>query len=65
MNTYNTYSIYADGIELLETESRKEAIQFAKTKANERHAPISIYENDATNGEQYFVMVEHPVGGES
>lgn len=58
-----TYSVYHDGIELLETESRRQAIQLAKAKADEWQAVISIYENDEMTGDQWLIMRVEPVQG--
>ena len=57
-----TYSIYANGTELLETENRASAISYAKTKADELSTTVTVYENDESNGEQYFVLRVEPVG---
>ena len=57
-----TYSVYANGVEVLETDSRKQAIQTAKTKADELQTMVKVYENDETNGEQYLVMTVEPKG---
>lgn len=56
----NTYSLYANGSEILETEDRKQAIQTAKATADELQAPVAVYENDESNGEQYHVMTVEP-----
>lgn len=60
---HTTFSLYANGSEILETEDRKQAIQTAKAKADELQAPVIVYENDESNGEQYLVMTVEPVKG--
>lgn len=58
-----TYSVYHDGIELLETESSRQAIQLAKAKADEWQAVIRIYENDEMTGDQWLIMRVEPTQG--
>lgn len=60
-----TYSVYHDGIELLETESRQQAIQLAKAKADEGQAVICIYENDEMTGDQWLIMRVEPAQGKA
>lgn len=55
-----TYSIYANGSELLETENRTQAIQTAKAKADELQACVTVCENDEQNGEQREIMRVNP-----
>ena len=60
-----TYSVYHDGIELLETESRQQAIQLAKAKADEGQVVICIYENDEMTGDQWLIMRVEPAQGKA
>lgn len=55
-----TYSIYANGIELLETEDRAQAIKTAKAKADELQTRVIVCENDEQNGEQSEIMQVNP-----
>ena len=55
-----TYSVYANGIELLETEDRAQANQTAKAKADELQTRVTICENDESNGEQREIMQLQP-----
>ena len=55
-----TYSVYANGAELLETEDRAQAIQLAKAKADELQTRVTVCENDESNGEQYPVIEVNP-----
>ena len=54
-----TYSVYANGAELLETEDRAQAIRLAKAKADELQTRVTVCENDE-NGEQYPVIEVNP-----
>lgn len=56
----NTYSVYANGAELLETEDRAQAIQLAKAKANELQTRVIVCENDESNGKQREIMQVNP-----
>jgi hypothetical protein len=58
-----TYSVYHDGMELRETESRRQAIQLAKAKADKWQAVIHIYENDEMTGDQWLIMRVEPTQG--
>ena len=55
-----TYSVYANGAELLETEDRAHAIQLAKAKADELQIRVTVCENDEQNGEQREIMQVNP-----
>ena len=55
-----TYSVYANGAELLETEDRAHAIRFAKAKSDELQTRVCVCENDESNGEQYPVIEVNP-----
>ena len=55
-----TYSVYANGAELLETEDRGAAIHLAKAKADELQTRVTVCENDESNGEQYPVIEVNP-----
>ena len=55
-----TYSVYANGAELLETEDRAHAIRVAKAKADELQTRVTVCENDESNGEQYPVIEVNP-----
>ena len=54
-----TYSVYANGAELLETEDRAQAIHLAKAKADELQTRVTVCENDG-NGEQREIMQVNP-----
>ena len=55
-----TYSVYANGAELLETEDRAQAIQLAKAKTDELQTLVTVCENDESNGEQREIMQVQP-----
>lgn len=55
-----TYSIYASGAELLETEDRAQAIRLAKAKTDELQTRVTVCENDESNGEQREIMQVQP-----
>ena len=54
-----TYSVYANGAELLETENRAQAIHLSKAKADELQTRVTVCENDG-NGEQREIMQVNP-----
>ncbi|MEB4592000.1 hypothetical protein VSS37_13485 [Candidatus Thiothrix sp. Deng01] len=58
-----TYSVYANGSEILETEDQAQAIQTAKAMADKLQTPVIVYENDEETGDQAIVVVVHPAKG--
>lgn len=58
-----TYVLEANGVEIFEATSLKEAIRKARAKADELQADVSVFETDEETGDQAIVVVVHPAKG--
>lgn len=58
-----TYVLEANGREIYEATSVKEALRKARQQADELNESVSIFETDEETGDQALILVAHPKAG--